>query len=93
MTWARSFGSPRLVGGDFNSWWGEYWITKMETEYTDTWQDYTGSDQNGYTVGNVRFDYIFRSRQNASRMTPVKCFVPWTDLSDHRPVVADFKVQ
>jgi endonuclease/exonuclease/phosphatase family metal-dependent hydrolase len=93
MTWARSFSAPRLVLGDFNSWWGEYWIKEMEKEYSDTWQDTTGSDQNGYTVGNVRFDYIFRSRVSASRLTPVKCWVPWTDLSDHKPVVADFRVQ
>jgi endonuclease/exonuclease/phosphatase family metal-dependent hydrolase len=94
MTWALNFGGPRLVGGDFNSWWGEYWITTMMTQYTDTWQDYTGSNQNGYTVNNaVRFDYIFRSMDGGWRATPTNCYVPVTSLSDHNPVIADYRVQ
>lgn len=94
MSWALNFGGPRLVGGDFNSWWGEWWITNMQTQYTDTWQDYTGSNQNGYTVNNaVRFDYIFRSMDGGWRATPTNAYVPVTSLSDHNPVVADFKVQ
>jgi endonuclease/exonuclease/phosphatase family metal-dependent hydrolase len=94
MSWALNFGGPRLVAGDFNSWWGEYWITNMMTQYTDTWQDYTGSNQNGYTVNNaVRFDYIFRSMDGSWRVTPTNAYVPVTSLSDHNPVVADFRVQ
>lgn len=94
MSWALNFGGPRLVAGDFNSWWGEYWITNMMTQYTDTWQDYTGSNQNGYTVNQaVRFDYIFRSMDGGWRATPTNCWVPVTSLSDHNPVVADFRVQ
>ena len=93
MTWARTFGTPALVGGDFNSWWGESWITKMTTEYYDTWRQLTGSNQNGHTIGNVRFDYIFRSIANGNRITPVSVWVPTTTLSDHNPVVADFRVQ
>jgi endonuclease/exonuclease/phosphatase family metal-dependent hydrolase len=94
MSWALNFGGPRLVSGDFNSWWGEYWITNMQTQYTDTWQDYTGSNQNGYTVNNaVRFDYIFRSMDGGWRATPTYVYVPVTSLSDHNPVVADFRVQ
>jgi endonuclease/exonuclease/phosphatase family metal-dependent hydrolase len=94
MSWALNFGGPRLVGGDFNSWWGEYWITNMMTQYTDTWQDYTGSNQNGYTVNNaVRFDYIFRSMDGGWRATPTSAWVPVTSLSDHNPVVADYRVQ
>jgi endonuclease/exonuclease/phosphatase family metal-dependent hydrolase len=93
MSWARGFSSPRLIGGDFNSWWGETWITRMKSEYYDTWEDYTGSVQNGHTIGNVRFDYIFRSTASASRVTPTNCFVVSTNLSDHRPVVGVFRVQ
>ena len=48
MDWTRRCGGPRIAGGDFNSWWGEWWIRQMETEWTDTWQDVTGSDDNGY---------------------------------------------
>jgi len=94
MSWALNFGGPRLIGGDFNSWWGEYWITNMQTQYTDTWQDYTGSNQNGYTVNNaVRFDYIFRSMDGGWRVTPTYAYVPGTWQSDHNPVIADFRVQ
>jgi len=94
MSWALNFGGPRLVAGDFNSWWGEYWITNMQTQYTDTWQDYTGSNQNGYTVNNaVRFDYIFRSMDGGWRVTPTYAYVPGTWQSDHNPVIADFRVQ
>jgi endonuclease/exonuclease/phosphatase (EEP) superfamily protein YafD len=93
MSWARNFDGPRLVGGDFNSWWGEWWIGQMTTEYTDTWVDHTGQQDGAYTIGDVRFDYIFRSRDWEWRLTPTNAFVPDTDLSDHRPFVADFTVQ
>jgi endonuclease/exonuclease/phosphatase family metal-dependent hydrolase len=95
MSWARTFaGHSRVVGGDFNSWWGESWIKTMETEYTDTWQDVTGSDQNGYTLnGTVRFDYLFRALDTNWRLQPTSCWVPSTSLSDHKPVVAEYTVK
>ena len=94
MEWARSFSGPKLVGGDFNSWWGEPWIIQMETEYTDTWQDVTGSDENGYTLnGTVRFDFLFRSRDQSWRLTPTACWTQWHSSSDHILVVADYNVQ
>jgi endonuclease/exonuclease/phosphatase (EEP) superfamily protein YafD len=65
----------------------------MTTEYYDTWRQLTGSNQNGHTIGNVRFDYIFRSIANGNRITPVSVWVPATILSDHNPVLADFRVQ
>jgi endonuclease/exonuclease/phosphatase family metal-dependent hydrolase len=93
MEWTEKFGAKRLVGGDFNSWWGEYWITTMMGDYYDTWQDVTGSNQNGYTVNNaVRFDYLFRSKLGSDKITPTKVYVPVTTLSDHNPVIADFTV-
>jgi endonuclease/exonuclease/phosphatase (EEP) superfamily protein YafD len=94
MSWAGQFAGAEIVGGDFNSWWGESWIKTMETKYTDTWQDVTGSDLNGYTLnGAVRFDYLFRARDAASRLTPTSCSVISTSLSDHRPVVATYTVR
>lgn len=93
MSWARNYAGPRILGGDFNSWWGETWIKTVETEYSDTWVDVTGSNQNGYTHNNIRFDYLFRSFVNASRMTPTSCVVISTTLSDHRPVVAEYTVR
>lgn len=94
MAWARSFSGPRIAAGDFNSWWGEWWIQQMDTEYSDTWEYVTGSVQNGYTLnGAVRFDYIFRSFTDETRLTPTACWVPTSSLSDHWPVVADFTVR
>ena len=93
LPWAASFGGPRLMAGDFNSWWGEYWITTTMQTYSDSWQDVTGSNQNGYTIGNVRFDYIFRASDQAYRVTPSNVWVVNNTLSDHRAVVAEFRVQ
>jgi endonuclease/exonuclease/phosphatase family metal-dependent hydrolase len=93
MSWAHNFGGPRLVGGDFNSWWGEYWIGQMCTEYSDTWVDYSGNKDGAYTTGNVRFDYIFRSFEGGWHLTPTSAYVVSTSLSDHRPFVAEFKLQ
>ncbi|HXE81180.1 MAG TPA: carbohydrate-binding protein [Vicinamibacterales bacterium] len=93
MDWARQFSGPVIVGGDFNSWWGEWWIKHMLTEFTDTWYVVKGTNEGGYTTGNVRFDYLFRSRYNGHRATPTACWVISTDRSDHRPVVADYTVQ
>ena len=94
MDWSREFGGPRLAGGDFNSWWGEWWIRQMETEYSDTWQDATGSDEDGYTAHRtVRFDYLFRSHDTGWRLTPQASWVRWTDLSDHGALIADYTVR
>jgi endonuclease/exonuclease/phosphatase family metal-dependent hydrolase len=93
MAWERQFPGPRLDGGDFNSWWGEWWIGQMETEYSDTWLAFTGNEDGAYTIGNVRFDYIFKSLDGGSHLTATNCWVVGTSLSDHRPYVVDFKVQ
>jgi endonuclease/exonuclease/phosphatase family metal-dependent hydrolase len=93
MDWSRSFGGPRIAGGDFNSWWGEWWIRQMESEHSDTWQDVTGSDENGYTLnGTVRFDYLFRAFDQNWRVAPTACWTEWGP-SDHAMVLADYRVQ
>jgi endonuclease/exonuclease/phosphatase family metal-dependent hydrolase len=94
LDWSRGVSGPRIIGGDFNSWWGEWWISQMETEYSDTWQVVTGSVENGYTLnGSVRFDYLFRSYDNQNRATPTNVWVQSTSLSDHWPVIADYNIQ
>lgn len=94
MDWTRQFGGIRLAGGDFNSWWDEWWIRQMETEYSDTWQDVTGSDMGGFTLNNaVRFDYLFRSHDEGWRLTPGAAWVQWTGLSDHGALIADYTVR
>ena len=93
MDWAIGYSGPRLVGGDFNSWWGQWWIGQMETQYSDTWVDFSHQQDGAYTIGNARMDYIFRAFDSAWRFTPTNAFVPYTELSDHRPFVADFTVK
>ena len=31
MNWVAGFAGPRIIGGDFNSWWGESWITTIRS--------------------------------------------------------------
>jgi endonuclease/exonuclease/phosphatase family metal-dependent hydrolase len=94
MAWTETFGARRIVGGDFNSWWGESWIITMMGDYYDTWLDVTGSKQNGHTVNNaVRFDYLFRAKDGATQITPTRITAPATALSDHNPVIADYLVK
>jgi endonuclease/exonuclease/phosphatase family metal-dependent hydrolase len=93
MEWTATFGGKRIVAGDFNAWWGEYWISTMMSEYYDTWVDVTGSNQNGYTLNNaVRFDYQFRSKIGSDKITPTRIYVVSQKMSDHNPVVADYTV-
>ncbi|HEX6314935.1 MAG TPA: endonuclease/exonuclease/phosphatase family protein, partial [Gemmatimonadaceae bacterium] len=94
LSWGQQFGGPKIAGGDFNSWWGEWWIGQMESRYSDTWQDVTGSDEEGYTLnGAVRFDYLFRSYDDSWRVSPTGCWVQSTGLSDHAAVIADYTVR
>jgi endonuclease/exonuclease/phosphatase family metal-dependent hydrolase len=93
ISWSSQFGGPRIAGGDFNSWWGEWWISRMLNNHTDTWVDATGSVENGYTLnGAVRFDYLFRAHDNAWRATPVSCWTQWGP-SDHSLVIADYDIR
>jgi len=94
MSYARDMGGPRIVGGDWNSWWGEWWVLHMLSEYTDTWTSVTGSTENGYTLnGAVRFDYLFGSAEQSWRLTPTAVWVQDSSLSDHAAVVAEYRVQ
>lgn len=94
LGWGHQFGGPRLAGGDFNAWWGEWWIGLMENSYSDTWQDVTGSDEGGFTLnGAVRFDYLFRAYDSNWRLAPIACWVEHTGLSDHAAVIADYIVR
>ncbi len=90
MWWAAQFGGRRILGGDFNSWWGEYWIHVITADYSDTWVDVTGSQENGYTLnGSVRFDYLFHN----AGVNPTDAWVTPTNRSDHAPMIADYTIR
>lgn len=93
LSWARSFSGPRIAAGDFNSWWGESWIQTTEKEYSDSWEMFTGSVQYGYTHSGVRFDYIFRSFTDETRIALFSCWVKASSQSDHSAVLADITVR
>jgi endonuclease/exonuclease/phosphatase (EEP) superfamily protein YafD len=89
LDFTNQFSGNKIIAGDFNAWWGEWWITHVTSTFGDTWREVTGSTQEGHTIGNVRFDYLFRR----GSLSALSCWVPYTELSDHRPVVADYRVQ
>jgi endonuclease/exonuclease/phosphatase family metal-dependent hydrolase len=93
MDWTEKFGARRLVGGDFNSVPGTYWINTMMADYYDTWQDVTGSASGGGTINGIRFDYLFRSKLGADNITPTKIVTIASTLSDHSAVIADYTVK
>ena len=90
LGWSSEFWGNKIIGGDFNSWWGQWWIQYIVGAFGgDTWREASGQQDGGYTIGNVRFDYLFKQ----GNLSALSCWVPWTDLSDHRPVVADYQVR
>ena len=94
LNWGSQFGGPRIAGGDWNSWWGEWWVTRTLQQYTDTWVDVKGTNEGGYTLnGAVRFDYLFRAHDQNWRITPVNIWVRSTSVSDHGMVVADYDIR
>jgi len=93
LEWSGTFPAPKMLIGDFNSNYWEWWITEIKKTYTDTYQDVTGSAAGPATHQNGwRPDYIFRSRASASSIVPTAAWVVSTTLSDHRPMMTDFSV-
>jgi endonuclease/exonuclease/phosphatase (EEP) superfamily protein YafD len=93
MYWAEKFGPRRIVGGDFNSTPGTYWINTMSADYYDTWTEVTGSSAGGGTINGVRFDYLFWSKDSGASIQPTRVYVGSTSLSDHLPVIADYTIR
>lgn len=92
MDWLPRFSGRQIVGGDFNSTPGTYWISTMMSDYYDTWQDVTGSSGGGGTINGVRFDYLFRAKVSSDKIRPTKIYLGSTSLSDHKAVIADYTV-
>ena len=92
MAWVAGFGAKRIVGGDFNSTPGTYWINEMTADYYDTWKEVTGSASGGGTINGVRFDYLFWSKVAGDTIRASAVRVLSTTLSDHALVIADYVV-
>jgi endonuclease/exonuclease/phosphatase family metal-dependent hydrolase len=92
MAWLDNFNGRTIVGGDFNSSPGTYWITTMLGDFLDTWQDVTGSSSGGGTINGVRFDYLFRGRGTSDKIRPTSVRTVSSSLSDHLAVIADYTV-
>ena len=91
MAWLPKFSGRQVVGGDFNSTPGTYWISTMKGDYQDVWEEVSGSASGGGTINGARIDYLFQGRASDKvRATAVR-LVP-TTLSDHYPVIGDFTV-
>jgi endonuclease/exonuclease/phosphatase family metal-dependent hydrolase len=103
--WADNFPEQRIVVGDFNAWPTTGEIGIMTARHNDAWATaqrqgravaYSGNSA-GHTRGS-RIDYVFYSK-GASRLTVTESRV--FDLrdsrgvmpSDHRPVMATFRVR
>ena len=101
VRWVATYGEPRIIMGDFNTWpnTSDYYL--MATPYQDAWTAAQNAgtawafNGTGVTRGGSRFDYVYHSRVSALSLKSVK--VPdmrangvWP--SDHHPVVALFKV-
>jgi endonuclease/exonuclease/phosphatase family metal-dependent hydrolase len=98
-SWLTSFAEQKIVAGDFNWYPGTTEINEMAETYHDAWAvaksggnaTSTSDNPEGYTRNN-RIDYVFYSK-SASRLALVSAqTTEKNSLSDHRAVLAVFRV-
>jgi len=98
-SWLTQFAEQRIVAGDFNYYPGTTEINEMASTYYDAWavaKSKGTATSGGYNPeGNTRktrIDYVFYSKY-ASRLSLVSAYTSdWSGISDHRAVLAVFKV-
>ena len=99
--WAAGFAEQRIIPGDYNKWPGTTEILEMAKDYHDAWAvaksagtavSYDGNPDGA--TRNTRIDYVFYSKgATALTLTGARVFNTRADMvSDHRPVLATFKV-
>ena len=85
-------GQPMILCGDFNDTPDSRTCQKLAQQFTDTWKS-TG-EGDGFTIPaekpRKRIDFIWTSKEPAIKA--LKIWVPESEASDHRPVVAEFKL-
>jgi endonuclease/exonuclease/phosphatase family metal-dependent hydrolase len=82
---------PAVFCGDFNDRPGSRTHQQMRALLADTWEEV--GDGDGFTFRadhpDRRIDYIWTSR---GRVTPLRAWIPSTEASDHRPLVAELRI-
>ena len=83
---------PMIFCGDFNDTPDSRTCQKLAQQFTDTWKAIGEGD--GFTIPaekpRKRIDYIWTSKEPA--IQALKIWVPESEASDHRPVMAEFKL-
>jgi endonuclease/exonuclease/phosphatase family metal-dependent hydrolase len=86
-------GRPMILCGDFNDTPGSRTCRKLGESFKDTWAAVGAGD--GFSIPaekpHKRIDYIWIGSDGA--IVPLKAWVPESLASDHRPVVAEFRLQ
>jgi len=100
IAWARSFGQPLVVMGDFNAAPQAPELQPFVVEFRDAWSDALAAGRTigaGMTQRSTRVDYIFYVAGGSLTLDSAE-FVDTTALigviaSDHQPLVATFTVR
>jgi endonuclease/exonuclease/phosphatase family metal-dependent hydrolase len=84
-------GIPIILSGDFNDTSGSRVHRRLSETFTDVWAVAGAGAGDTYPANEPRkrIDFIWLSR--AAAIKPLRAWVPTTDASDHRPVVAEFQ--
>jgi endonuclease/exonuclease/phosphatase family metal-dependent hydrolase len=90
--WATTYPGPQIVGGDFNEAADAPAVMSMAADYVDAWKEKgagSGATHSGKDgIYRSRIDYLF----SAGGVAVESAFVPQVEISDHRPVVANYTV-
>jgi endonuclease/exonuclease/phosphatase family metal-dependent hydrolase len=101
QTWASSFSTPRLVGGNLNMMPGDAAYNDLSGGFKDAWRTMVGTTDAGFTTDATyivapsqpgRVDYWWHELSD-THVAPTEAFVIQTSLSAHRPVVIDVNVR
>lgn len=99
MDWMKESHGYNFLAGDMNALHGEAAMQTIKTSCLDSWAVSHKSPEKGFsfsaTQPEIRIDYIFS--KDTSTLSVSTCYVPGDKLvelaSDHRPVVAAFRLR
>jgi endonuclease/exonuclease/phosphatase family metal-dependent hydrolase len=90
---AQYSGTPLVLCGDFNSVPTSRVVQRLATTFDDTWAK--AGEGEGLTIPankpTKRIDYLWVTKDGPIK--PMKSWVPVTEPSDHRPVMAEFRME